>query len=261
MARFDKVIGTLLNDIIRAQHEANQYAEQLHNEYQKKGSVKQINLPQAVIGSVELNLNYAVEDALCEYEKFELDYNKLYSFLKDFAYQSAKVVVSIIVSELKPSVTEENCKGLGLWSVLSEEKGIEYRKLLTYTSRKIYSELVTLNETILDEQGSIQVEPLVKAISFIVDSDLLMQPDIELMFTKKGDEERSKIKQTISDTLPPFVEQAVTDFNFVNKRLLTTANVIVDAKGLEKIPSECMHSIRLKVNIPNIPENIDYDKY
>ena len=105
-----------------------------------------------------------------KYEKFELDYNKLYSFLKDFAYQSAKVVVSIIVSELKPSVTEENCKGLGLWSVLSEEKGIEYRKLLTYTSRKIYSELVTLNETILDEQGSIQVEPLVKAISFIVDS-------------------------------------------------------------------------------------------
>ena len=77
------------------------------------------------------------------------------------------------------------------------------------------------------------------------------------MFTKKGDEERSKIKQTISETLPPFVEQAVTDFNFVNKRLLTTANVIVDAKGLEKIPSECMHSIRLKVNIPNIPENID----
>lgn len=257
MARFDKVIGTLLNDIIRAQHEANQYAEQLHNEYQKKGSVKQINLPQAVIGSVELNLNYAVEDALFEYEKFELDYNKLYSFLKDFAYQSAKVVVSIIVSELKPSVTDENCKGLGLWSVLSEEKGIEYRKLLTYTSRKIYSELVTLNETILDEQGSVQTEPLVSAICSVVDSDLLIQPDIELMFSDNGHENRERVMTKLSMTLSPFIEQLVVDENFRNKRLVTTADVIVDAKGLEKIPSECIHSMRLNISFPSVPVNVN----
>lgn len=260
MAQFDKILETLLNDIIRAQHETNKYAERLQNEYKEKGNTNQLTMPQAIIGGVELNLNYAVENALSECELCEIDYNKLYTFMKDFALQSAKVVVSTIVSELKPTTVGEDCKGLGLWTALYEGKGAEYRKLLTYTSRKIYNELVTLSETILNEQGSVQTEPLVSAIHSVVVSDLLMQPDIELMFTEKADATRSKVDIKLNEILPPFVEQIVTGMNFVNKRLSTTANVIVDAKGLEKIPSECIHSIRLKVNVPNIPSIVESDK-
>lgn len=84
-----------------------------------------------------------------------------------------------------------------------------------------------------------------------------MQPDIELMFSDNGHENRERVMAKLSMTLSPFIEQLVVDENFRNKRLVTTADVIVDAKGLEKIPSECIHSMRLNISFPSVPVNVN----
>lgn len=252
MAHIDKIVEAILNGVNQAQLCANRH---LRNECNKKSNV--YALPQAVINSIELNLNYALADASSECELYEMDYNKFYAFLKDAAKQSAKIITSTIVSELKPETIGDDNKGLKIWTALYDGKGAEYRKLITYTSRKIYSELITLSETILNEQGSVQTEPLVSAICSVVDSDLLIQPDIELMFSDNGHENRERVMTKLSMTLSPFIEQLVVDENFRNKRLVTTADVIVDAKGLEKIPSECIHSMRLNISFPSVPVNVN----
>lgn len=252
MAHIDKIVEAILNGVNQAQLGANKH---LRNECNNKSNV--YTLPQAVINSIELNLNYALADASSECELYEMDYTKFYAFLKDAAKQSAKIITSTIVSELTPETIGDDNKGLKIWTALYEGKGAEYRKLITYTSRKIYSELITLSETILNEQGSVQTEPLVSAICSVVDSDLLMQPDIELMFSDNGHENRERVMNKLSMALSPFIEQLVRDENFRNKRLATTADVIVDAKGLEKIPSECIHSMRLKISFPSVPVNVN----
>jgi len=245
MAQFDSIISSLLKSVVQAQHDADIYADNLQNDSKKKG----LTSSKVAISSVELNLNYAINDALAECEIIETDYKRLYSFIKDLALQVSKFIIPIVVSELKPSAIGGENKSLGLWVALHNGTGAEYRKLLTYTNRKIYSELVTLGETILNEQGSVQAEPLVSAIHAVVASDLLLQPDIEQMFTEDGHAVRERVEKKILETLNPFVEQLVANANFKSKRVSTAADVIVDAKGLEKIPVECMHSIRLKVDM------------
>ncbi|MCS2520410.1 hypothetical protein [Bacteroides thetaiotaomicron] len=53
MAEFNKIISTLLNDVIQAQHEANLYAGSLRNEYRE--GVKPMALPYHTLLSETLN--------------------------------------------------------------------------------------------------------------------------------------------------------------------------------------------------------------
>lgn len=258
MTQFNKIISTLLNDIIQAQHEANLYAGSLRGEYYEGGKANGFTLPNATIGDIELNLNYGIENAESQREQVETDYQKLYSFLKDFSYQSAKVTIAGIISSVKTVATDN--EALHVWALLSEENK-EYHKLLTYLSRKIYSHLVSNISIILDGQGSLLAEPLVILLCSVIRSDFLCLPDIENLFTgKKSRKSREELENTAAGILRPFVTQQVSGYCFNNKRMVPTAEIIVDSEELEKIPAECIHSVRLKLNLRDTSPYVESNK-
>ena len=131
MAEFNKIISTLLNDVIQAQHEANLYAGSLRNEYREGGKANGFTLPYATIGNIELNLKYGIENAESQREQVETDYQKLYSFLKNFSHQTAKVTIASIISSIKAVDVATDGEAQRIWVLLSEESK-EYRKLLSY---------------------------------------------------------------------------------------------------------------------------------
>lgn len=259
MAQFSKIIGALLSDIIQAQHEANLYAESLREEYRKGGKAGGFTLPRATIGDIELNLNYGVENAVSEREQFATDYQRLYSFLKDFSYQTAKVLISHVVNSVKAGDVAGKDEAQRVWSLLSDESK-EYRKLLVYLSRKIYSDLVSATETFIDEHGSVPAEPLVNLSCAAARNNLLFLPDLEVLFAgRSGKKLRAEVENSMAEVLRPFVEQLVSEHNFANKRIVSGVDVIIDAKGLEKIPVECMQSIRLKLKLPDFASYVEPD--
>ena len=259
MAQFSKIIGALLSDIIQAQHEANLYAESLREEYRKGGKVGGFTLPRATIGDIELNLNYGVENAVSEREQFETDYRRLHSFLKDFSCQASKVLISHVVNSVKAADVAGRDEAQRVWSLLSDERK-EYRKLLVYLSRKIYSDAVCATDTFIDEQGSVLAGPLVNLSCDTARNNLLFLPDLEVLFSgRSGNKLRAEVENSMADVLRPFVVQLVSELNFVNKRIVSGADVIVDAKGLEKIPVECVQSIRLKLKLPDFAPYVEPD--
>ena len=251
MAEFNKIISTLLNDVIQAQHEANLYAGSLRNEYREGGKANGFTLPYATIGNIELNLKYGIENAESQREQVETDYQKLYSFLKNFSHQTAKVTIAGIISSIKAVDVATDGEAQRIWVLLSEESK-EYRKLLTYLSRRIYSRLISGIGVVLDGQGSLLTEPLVTLLCSIIRSDFLCLPDIEGLFNrKKSRQSREEVENNAVSMLRPFVEEQVSGYNFSTKRIVPTADVIVDSVGLEKVPAECIHSIRLKLSLPD----------
>lgn len=257
MAEFSKIISTLLNDVIQAQHEANLYARSLRDEYSEGGKVNGFTLPCATIGDIELNLNYGIENAESQREQMETDYQKLYSFLKDFSYQTAKVFIAGIISSVKAVDVATDSEAQHIWVLLSEESK-EYRKLLTYVSRRIYSRLISSISVILDGQGSLLAEPLVTLLCSVIRSDFLCLPDIESLFNgKKSRKSREDVENNAAGILRPFVEEQVSGYNFSTKRIVPTADVIVDSERLEKVPAECIHSIRLKLSLPDSPKYVE----
>lgn len=259
MAEFSKIISTLLNDVVQAQHEANLYAGRLQDEYREGGKANGFTLPYATIGDIELNLNYGITEGMSEREQIETDYRKLYAFLKDFSYQVAKVTISGVMSSVKATDIAVNVEAQRVWILLSGESA-EYRKLLIFLSRRIYSRLVGDIGIFLDGEGSLLAEPLVTLFCAIARNDLLCLPEVECLFAenKKG-KLREEVENTLGDTLRPFITQQISGYNFANKQMVPTVEVIVDAEGLEKLPTECIHSIRLKLNLRDSPMYVEPD--
>ena len=259
MAQFSKIIGALLCDIIQAQHEANLYASRLGGEYGEGGKTTGFTLPHATLGDIELNLNYGIEDATAECEHYETNYRKLHSFLKDFSFQTAKVAISSVMLAVKATNIADKCEARQVWTLLSGGSSKEYRKLLAFLSRKIYSELVSATELFIDEQGSVRTGPLGTSLCDAVRNDLLHLPDIDALLSGSTDKVRAEMEQNLAGMLSPFVSQLVSEENFANKRIVPSADVIVDAQSLEKLPVECIHSIRLKLSLPDCTQYVEPD--
>lgn len=61
MAQLSSVIGSILRDIVSAQHEANLYSLSLGDSYGKDGKAKDFQLPNVMVSDMELDLKYGVK--------------------------------------------------------------------------------------------------------------------------------------------------------------------------------------------------------
>ena len=59
MAQLSSVIGSILRDIVSAQHEANLYSLSLGDSYGKDGKAKDFQLPNVMVSDMELDLKKA----------------------------------------------------------------------------------------------------------------------------------------------------------------------------------------------------------
>ena len=62
MAQLSSVIGSILRDIVSAQHEANLYSLSLGDSYGKDGKAKDFQLPNVMVSDMELDLKYGVNN-------------------------------------------------------------------------------------------------------------------------------------------------------------------------------------------------------
>ena len=77
MAQLHSIIGSILRDIISAQHEANLYSRSLVEAYGKEGKVRDFQLPSVAISDMELDLKYGVLNTEAKAEEYNIRYGKL----------------------------------------------------------------------------------------------------------------------------------------------------------------------------------------
>lgn len=83
MAQLSSVIGSILRDIVSAQHEANLYSLSLGDSYGKDGKAKDFQLPNVMVSDMELDLKYGVKSASESQQQFNIKYDKFRQFLKE----------------------------------------------------------------------------------------------------------------------------------------------------------------------------------
>lgn len=77
MAQLSSVIGSILRDIVSAQHEANLYSLSLGDSYGKDGKAKDFQLPNVMVSDMELDLKYGVKSASESQQQFNIKYDKV----------------------------------------------------------------------------------------------------------------------------------------------------------------------------------------
>ena len=97
MAQLSSVIGSILRDIISAQHEANLYSISMSESYGKDGKAKDFQLPNVVLSDMELELKYAVVGASDNEEQYNISYSRFRKFINNLCGEAASTVITSVV--------------------------------------------------------------------------------------------------------------------------------------------------------------------
>lgn len=246
MAQLSSVIGSILRDIISAQHEANLYSLSLSENYGKDGKVKDFQLPGVFISDMELELKYGVISTNENLEQFNIRYNKFRQFIKSLCEEAAKVAVTSAVSTVLESDIERDEEDKIFFTRLKRETELN-RSFQSFLSRNMRNAFKSgLYESVDHKTGEVIVDVTVRKLVDVAIRKFLNDTDLEDLFDgRDGKELKSTAETEIREALKGLVEKFSEGKNFKRVKVFPQLDVAVTADELSKMPEDAIHSFKL----------------
>ena len=252
MAQLNSIIGSILRDMVLAQHQANLYAASLKEMYSKDGSLERFSMPGIAIGDLELDLNYAIQSSSGENdgtnndaEQFEINYAALSKCLHKIAESYAEIVLSSAVGTLKKLFPVESSTGENPLAKFEESVAL-LNQFESFLSHKMLEGLRTKFTQLLTDEGKLNKQNISEAIVEVGQKEVVRHPDLNALLDKQPESE-TKLKQSITAAVENSIEAILADMNVMRKRLIPSAEVIVGSEELSKLPSDSIQRLRLKL--------------
>ena len=263
MAQLSSVIGSILRDIISAQHEANLYSLSLSENYGKDGKVRDFQLPGVFISDMELDLKYGVISSNENQEQFNIKFNKFRKFVRALCDEAAKTAITSVVSTVLESDIERDEEDKIFFQRLKKEADLsrEFHKFLFLNMRNSF--VSNLHEAVDTKTGEVNVDVVVKRLMETVTKKFLGDSDLYRLFEgKKGKELREQAESNARTAIDGLVRKSSEDSNFKRIKVFPQLDVAVTADELSKMPEDAIHSFRLKFspttcNITELEEDED----
>lgn len=251
MAQLHSIIGSILRDIISAQHEANLYSCSLIEAYSKEGKVRDFQLPSVAISDMELELKYGVLSSEAKAEEFNIRYGKLRQFMRELCKGCSKIAIKTGTEQfLKRNATKEislSKEYRAFFENLSEDEK-SYNELLTYQTRAMLASFSgVLYEIIDSETGALKKDAILDRLMSVVNKKMLFDADLSEVFeVEGGSQQRTEIADCISRALDSYIEIEIKDENFKRTKSFPQLDVAVTSDELARMPEEAIHSFKLK---------------
>lgn len=246
MAQLNSLIGSILRDVIRAQHEANLYSLSLKEAYGKNSEARDFRIPGALLGELELSLQYAVRKTDVQHEEAETDYPALRRFFGELSQQLAHTALTSVTTTTSAADVEDP-EGLNL--LLSQEQDLE-RGFKRFLGRKIGEGLNGQAAALVKPDGSLDTDLLIRNVMKTVDAHLLQNPDLERLFDgREGDSQlRRKARSNLVTMMTVLTAKRVKDYNFIRRKVFSTQEIIITADELKKVPAGAIQTLRVRVS-------------
>lgn len=247
MAQLSSVIGSILRDIIVAQHEANLYSLSLSESYGKDGKTKDFPLPNVAISDMELELKYGVISTSENQEQQNISYSKFRQFVKELCKEAAKTVITGIVSLVLTSAVHREEEDKRFFYHLKEEEAF-YKKFQSFLVRNMRNAFDSnLYESLDIQTGHVQVGTVVVKLMDVVRKKFLYDTDLDALFDgTEGKTLREEADTVAADALKTLVGKLSEGVSFRRVKSFPKLDVAVTADELEKMPGDAVHTFKLK---------------
>lgn len=247
MAQLNSIIGSILRDIISAQHEANLYSYSLSESYGKEGKVKDFQLPGVVISDMELELKYGVLRTDENQEQCNIRYGKLRQFIRNLCPQAAQTAITAAVSDVLVKDITRPTELKGFFQELQQHSEV-YKQFLSFLTRNMNNAFTgNLYETVDKDSGELLAEAVLDKLMEVIRKRFLYDTDLDLLFDgSDGRQLREHITGGIRTALDGLVRQEAKDENFKRSKTFPQLDVAVTADELAQMPEEAIHSFKLK---------------
>lgn len=257
MAQLSKIVGSILRDMIVAQHEANMYAAELSEAYRKDGRMEKFQLPTVSFGDVELDLKYGIKKVDNMPEQYEADYEYYKHRCDDVSSQLAKVIISAAASV--KAQQNDNKEANMLLAKLSGQSQLN-DKFHAFLSRKILNACHSNFSILVKEDGSFYNDVLYKVSLDVVVAEFLDNKELNDMIASKKDNLRNILSVNIEKALSSFIPMLTKNINFNRKKKLPSMEVEVSNAELSKYSKESIHSFQLKIHPNYLPISVIDDE-
>lgn len=252
MAQLSSVIGSILRDIISAQHEANLYSLTLGDSYGKDGKAKDFQLPNVMVSDMELELKYGVKSASESQQQFNIKYDKFRQFIKELSEQAARVAISSAVTTVITSDIERKEEDRHFFERLKKENKI-HQEFCAFLSRNMRNSFRSnLYDAVDSSNGSVKKEMVVSRLIDVVRKKFLYDTDLDGLFSgEDGEKLRDTAEKNIVKAMEAIVGKLSVDANFKRLHSFPQLDVAITADELMNMPEEAIHSFKIKFSPRN----------
>lgn len=258
MAQLSKILGSILRDMVAAQHEANMYALKLSSAYRNQNQATTLSPPAVCLGEMELMLRCGFTEENANGESYEIDQTAVLQTIRLLSSEISEVIVSCILSTV---IQQSNaCEvGEGPIARLNREKTLR-RNFIAFLSRKLYEYLKGHRAEYIILDGSIDFAMLQKAILCVTDDTFLSHQDLQDIFT---DDISGKMRKLIDENLEANIKimlpRILKNVQVGHTSRYDSLNVTVSSEELSKLPEECIQTLRLKILPRDMPTETDVE--
>lgn len=247
MAQLSSVIGSILRDIISAQHEANLYSLSLADSYGKEGKTKDFQLPNVMVCDMELELKYGVKSASENQQQLNIKYDKFRQFLKELCEQTARVAISSAVTTVLTADIERKEADKHFFERLKQENKI-HQEFCSFLSRNMRNSFRSnLYDAIDSSNGSVIVEVMLNRLTDVVRKKFLYDTDLDALFAgNDGQKLREEAEKNIINAMEAIVHKLSLNANFKRLHSFPQLDVAITADELMNMPEESIHNFKIK---------------
>lgn len=247
MAQLSSVIGSILRDIISAQHEANLYSLSLSESYGKDGKVKDFQLPGVFISDMELDLKYGVLSSDENQEQFNIKFNKFRRFVRTLCAEAVKVAIASVTSTVLGSDIEREDEDKEFFYRLKRDKELykEFRSFLFQNMRHSFT--TGLHEAVDSKTGEVNTDVVVRKLMDVVSKKFLEDDDLDDLFDgRDGKELKQQAEDNVREALEDLVQKSAEGNNFKRVKVFPRLDVAVTADEIAGMPEDAIHTFKLK---------------
>ena len=174
-----ELLGTILSDVVRAQHESNMRTLRHSERYAADGSIKKKKMPSAMIGNLSLSLNYAIVDGIVSEEEKVVNEKGVDKILRYVCNEMGELLIKTMVNGIQHSPVDYRTNYSFVDTLPSNTE------FLKHVRRRFYALLSEDSESLLDKQGKMKEDNIRRILLPAAVEYLLDHEDIRGLFLQQ----------------------------------------------------------------------------
>ena len=249
------ILGAMLSDAIRAQHETNSYLNMISEQYAQDGRLAGMKLPSATIGELRLSLKYAIVGGIEQKEESSVSRSSVDKALSYICGEVSTLLIKTLVGSIQKSKVDYK-SGYGFIDTLPNNK--EFQRHLR---RRFYT-ILSENKDRLLGKGDKLDEKIVHGYLIntageqLLDHEdlrgLFMQDDAKGLYEKIQKEFDRVLDKELDDIMR---ESTMESFRRIQR--FGSLQVEIDEERLAQLPPEQIQEMTITI-VP--PDSIKVEK-
>ncbi len=244
-----EILGAILSDTIRAQHEVNVMLKNISEQYEKNGRLSGIKMPSASVGQLQLTMKYAVTGGVEQHEEEDTNKKEVLKVLRYIASESSELLIKTLVNSIQNSQIEYH-ERFGFVDKLPQNK-----EFVMHFAKRLFGLLLNAQSRLLDEKYSLIESEIHKIIYDSAIEHVLDHEDIRSLFYLDTTEQlhgfiASEFNRVLNKELDDILrESRIPAFRRIQR--YGSMSVEIDEKVLSQLPESAIQTMTITITPPD----------